>query len=282
MTTQAPGNDDRSFLPPCRFRTTLSRATLRKEFPWLGSNLVPHLARTDLLLLALVIFSSGGAVAWAQDFPPSGHISDFRDPPLTAEEGWTVLFNGRDFKGWVPVLKTSDGQVKKFLEHEVGQQSTFSVRDGKIVTTGTPSGYLRSTEVFDNYVLHLEVRLLAPGNSGVLVHIQKDDVWPRSIECQLYHAHMGRIFPLNGASLDGGEMFHSAANPVGQWNTYEIYAEEGRLATVLNGQLVGLAANADPRLGYFCLQSEGVPAEFRDIKIRRHTPRHTLRPKPSP
>ena len=53
-----------------------------------------------------------------------------------------------------------------------------------------------------------------------------------------------------------------------------VYSEEGRLATVLNGKLIGLAANADPRMGYICLQSEGVPAEFRNIKIRRHAPKH--------
>lgn len=219
--------------------------------------------------------------AIAQNMPPSGRISDFRDPNVGAEEDWTVLFNGRDLAGWVPVVKTQDG-AKKFLEHEVGDQTTFSVKDGKLLTTGEPSGYLRTESVYENYVFHVEVRLMAPGNSGVLVHIQKDDIWPRSIECQLYFAHMGRIFPLNGATLDGGEMFHAAARPVGEWNSYEVYSEEGRLATVLNGKLIGLASNANPKLGYICLQSEGVPAEFRNVKIRRHTPKHSLRPKPAP
>jgi hypothetical protein len=228
-----------------------------------------------LLFLALTI----GALS--QSMPPSGRISDFRDPNVDAEGGWTVLFNGKDFAGWVPVLKQQEG-VKKYLEHEVDQQTTFTVKEGKILTTGKPSGYLRTEGVYDNYVFHVEARLGAPGNSGVLVHIQKDDVWPRSIECQLYFAHMGRIFPLNGATLEGGEMFHAAARPVGEWNTYEVYSEEGRLATVLNGKLIGLAANADPRMGYICLQSEGVPSEFRNIKIRRHAPKHALRPKPAP
>jgi hypothetical protein len=222
-----------------------------------------------------------GAAA-AQNMPPSGRISDFRDPAVNAEEGWTVLFNGRDFAGWVPVLKMQDGTVKKYLEHEVSDQTTFSIKDGKLLTTGKPSGYLRTEGIYDNYVFHVEVRLMAAGNSGVLVHIQNDGIWPRSIECQLYFAHMGRIFPLNGATLDGGEMLHANARPVGEWNSYEVYSEEGRLATVLNGRLIGLAENADPKLGYICLQSEGVPAEFRSIKIRRHTPKHSLRPKPAP
>ena len=51
------------------------------------------------------------------------------------------------------------------------------------------------------------------------------------------------------------------------------------MATVVNGALVGLGANAEPRVGYICLQSEGVPAAFRNIKIKRFTPAHHLRPK---
>ena len=41
------------------------------------------------------------------------------------------------------------------------------------------------------------------------------------------------------------------------------------MATVLNGVIVGLASNANPKVGHICLESEGVPAEFRNIKIRR-------------
>lgn len=231
-----------------------------------------------LFLFVALLF--GGANA--QNMPPSGRISDFRDPNVDADHDWTILFNGRDLSGWVPVVKSQDGTPRKFLEHEIGDQITFAVRDGRLVTTGKPNGYLRTEGVYENYVFHVEVRLLAPGNSGVLVHIQNDDIWPRSIECQMYFAHMGRIFPLNGATLEGGEMFHSAARPVGEWNSYEVYSEEGRLATVLNGKLIGLASNADPKLGYICLQSEGVPAEFRNVKVRRHTPKHSLRPKPAP
>lgn len=209
-------------------------------------------------------------------------LSDYRDPDVRHDQGWTVLFNGKDFTGWVPVLRMADGSVRKYLEDQVGEQSTFFVREGKLVTTGTPLGYVRTVDVYDNFVFHVEVRFTEPGNSGVLIYVQRDAVWPRAVECQLYQAHMGRIFPIRGATLEGGEMIQEAANPAGEWNTYEVYSEEGRVATVLNGKLVGLAANANPRLGYICLQSEGVAAEFRNIRVRRHTPSHYLRPPPEP
>ncbi len=201
---------------------------------------------------------------------------DMRDPDQHYSEGWTSLFNGKDFGKWVVVLKGEGDRSRKFFENTIDKQSTFSIQDGLLKTTGEPNGYIRTWDVYDNYVFHVEVRFPQRGNSGVLVHIQEDAVWPRSIECQLYQMHMGRIFPIQGAYLEGGEMIHENAKPVGEWNTYEVYSEEGRLATVLNGTIIGLAAEANPRIGYIALQSEGVPAEFRNIRVRRHSPSHHL------
>jgi hypothetical protein len=203
--------------------------------------------------------------------------NDYRDPQVTYDEGWQTLFNGKDFAGWVPVVRSPDGKAIRYRESEVDQQQTFFVKDGMIQTTGTPNGYVRTASVYDNYVFHVEVRFPRNGNSGVLIHIQRDEVWPRAVECQLYQEHMGRIFPIQGATMDGGEMIHAAANPPGQWNVYEVYSEEGRVATVLNGKLVGLGSNASVRVGYIGLQSEGVPAEFRNIRIKRYTPAYHLR-----
>jgi hypothetical protein len=205
-----------------------------------------------------------------------------RDPDLRYDEGWTSLFDGKSFGKLVVILEGEGGKTQKFYENTASRQSTFSIRDGLLVTTGTPQGYIRTSDVYDNYVFHVEVRFPERGNSGVLAHIQKDEVWPRAIECQLYQSHMGRIFPIQGAYLEGGEMIHEAAKPTGEWNTYEVYSEEGRIATVLNGVLIGLGSNANPRIGYVALQSEGVPAEFRNIRIRRHAPSHHLWPKGEP
>ncbi|MDX2151582.1 MAG: DUF1080 domain-containing protein [Bryobacteraceae bacterium] len=205
---------------------------------------------------------------------------DMRDPDLRYDEAWTSLFNGKDLGRMVVVLKGEDGRARKYFEDRINEQQTFSARDGLLVTTGTPEGYIRTTDVYDNFAFHVEVRYPSRGNSGVLIHIQQDAVWPRAIECQLYQSHMGRIFPIHGAYLEGGEMIHEASKPVGEWNTFEVYSEEGRVATVLNGVLVGLAAEAEPRIGHVALQAEGVAAEFRNIRIRRHAPSHHLWPKP--
>jgi hypothetical protein len=203
-------------------------------------------------------------------------IGDYRDPQTAYDEGWQVLFNGKDFTGWVPVIRQGEKAVR-YRESDVDKQETFFIKDGLLQTTGTPNGYVRTGIVYDNYVFHVEVMFPQSGNSGVLIHVQRDDVWPKAIECQLYQGHMGRIFPIQGATMEGGEMIHAAANPAGQWNTYEVYSEEGRVATVLNGKLVGLGSHASVTTGYIALQSEGVPAAFRNIKIKRFTPSHRLR-----
>jgi hypothetical protein len=208
----------------------------------------------------------------------SQRIGDYRDPDTTYSEGWTALFNGKDFTGWAVVLRGGE-RPARYYSDRISEQSTFSVRDGMIVTTGKPNGYVRTVDVYDNYVFHVEVRFPEQGNSGVLIHVQNDAVWPKAIECQLYESHMGRIFPIQGATADGGEMIHAASKPSGEWNTYEVYSEDGRVATVLNGVLVGLASNANPKVGYIALQSEGAPAEFRNIRLKRYTPAHPMRGK---
>jgi hypothetical protein len=208
---------------------------------------------------------------------------DMRDPDVRHEDGWTTLFDGKTLGKMVVVPgDEKSGTAKKYFEDTGGQQSTFFVRDGSLVTTGTPEGYIRTSDVYDNFVFHVEVRYKARGNSGVLIHIQRDEVWPRAIECQLYQSHMGRAFPIKGAYLEGGEMIHEASKPLGEWNTFEVYSEEGRVATVLNGVVVGLGQNANPRIGHIALQSEGVEAEFRNIKVRRYAPSHHLWEKGEP
>jgi hypothetical protein len=231
--------------------------------------------RNAFRLLAAGCF---GAPAMAQ------RSGDMRDPDLRYDEGWTSLFNGKDFGKLVVVLRGEGegARARKFFDETLVNQTTFFIEGGLLKTTGMPNGYVRTSDVYDNYVFHVEVRFPQRGNSGVLVHIQRDEVWPKAIECQLYQSHMGRIFPIQGAYLEGGEMIHENSKPPGEWNTYEVYSEEGRLATVLNGTIIGIGANAWPRIGHIALQSEGVPAEFRNIKVRRHAPSHQLWPKGDP
>jgi hypothetical protein len=78
----------------------------------------------------------------------------FSSEPET-QGGWRPLFNGRDLTGWRPLNVAPD---------------TFRVRDGIIVSTGIPTGMLRTDRQYENFELELEWRHLKPGgNAGVFL-----------------------------------------------------------------------------------------------------------------
>src|SRR5438093_11712961 len=69
--------------------------------------------------------------------------------------GFVPLFNGRDLAGWVNVNCAPE---------------TWSVRDGMIHCTGHPTGALRTSRQYENFILELEWRHLeSGGNSGVFI-----------------------------------------------------------------------------------------------------------------
>ncbi len=71
------------------------------------------------------------------------------------DEGFRPLFNGRDLAGWAPVNVAPE---------------TFTARDGMIVSTGKPTGVLRTDRSYENFVLELEWRHMQPGgNAGLFV-----------------------------------------------------------------------------------------------------------------
>jgi len=175
------------------------------------------------------------------------------------KEGLISLFTGKDLTGWIPFLGDPKANPKE----------TWSVQDGVIVCTGQPAGYIRTVRQYENFIFSLEYRMLKPGNSGVLVHtVLPDKVWPKMVECQLFHTEVGRIFGAEGGEFKGGELLKRPAKPIGDWNSYTIVSKDGNLATIVNGELVAAGSDAHPRRGYICLQSEGVPIHFRNIRVK--------------
>src|SRR3954469_14095674 len=72
-----------------------------------------------------------------------------------AEDRWVPLFNGRDLTGWVPVNVAPN---------------TFTVRDGIIVSTGIPTGVMRTERMYENFVIELEWNHIKPGgNAGLFI-----------------------------------------------------------------------------------------------------------------
>lgn len=186
-------------------------------------------------------------------------------PPGTVE-----LFDGRSLDGWT-----------HHLQGDADPSKTWSVRDGVLVCTGLPMGYLRTTETFDNYVLRLRWRFNpitgVAGNSGVLLRTVGDDkVWPKSVEAQLMSGRAGDFWNIgefrmstDAERTNGRNTRHrfAAEHPVGEWNEYEIIVDGGDVTLFVNGEKVNKAWNVDEVSGWIGLQSEGAEIHFRDITL---------------
>ena len=70
------------------------------------------------------------------------------------EDGFVPMFNGKDLTGWVNVNCAP---------------STFYVKDGEVITTGKPTGYLRTEKQYENFIAEFEwmhINKTEVGNSG--------------------------------------------------------------------------------------------------------------------
>src|SRR5262249_32917236 len=123
---------------------------------------------SPMLSLRLVIACSlvGAAISLvpAQDKKP-------------AADDYKPLFNGKDLAGWVNVNCHPD---------------TFFVKDGQIITTGKPMGFLRTEKQYENFVLEMEwmhINKTEVGNSGLFVWGDPlpvtGSVYTRGIEVQV-------------------------------------------------------------------------------------------------
>ena len=106
-----------------------------------------------------------------------------------APDASVALFNGKDSSGWTYHLEKPD----------VKPSDVWSVKDGVLHCTGTPTGYLITKDsTFENYKLTLDWRWPGKGgNNGVLVHVTKPGelgVWPKCFEVQLQSGTAGELW----------------------------------------------------------------------------------------
>ena len=186
-----------------------------------------------------------------------------------------------------------------------GQPETWTWKDDLLSCTGQPIGVLRTQQTFTNFELVIEWRhLRSAGNSGVFVWVPeeslkdlKPDALPQhGIEVQMldhgyaeqYEQRTGKkgdwftthgdVFPVGKSKMrlfaptspNGSRSFprKRLSKPVGQWNHYYIRCINGEVRLWVNGEEVSGGNSSEPRTGYLCLESEGSPVEFKNIRIR--------------
>jgi hypothetical protein len=182
---------------------------------------------------------------------------------------------------------------------------TWLWKNGLLICTGQPTGVLRTRQMVTNFELIVEWRhLRSGGNSGVfawvseegLKGLKRDSLPNYGIEVQMLdHGYAesferrtgkkadwfttnGDIFgvgksilkPFPPLSPNGSRSFprKQLSKGFGEWNHYYVRAINGELRLWVNGEEVSGGNGAEPRTGYLCMESEGSPIEFRNIRLR--------------
>jgi hypothetical protein len=197
------------------------------------------------------------------------------------------LFNGRDLDGWtmdVPALDGNPNGPKPFI-----------VRNGLLVSLGTPGGHLITKKSYQNYEITAEYRFSAtPGNCGILVHSSKlrrlYGMFPQSMEVQMQSGDAGDFWcigeditvpdmearrgPKASWGVDGDKsrriknLTDGSENKVGEWNTMVIECRGSRVRVWVNGYMVNEGINCTARRGQIAVQAEGSEVEFRKLELR--------------
>lgn len=196
------------------------------------------------------------------------------------------LFNGKDLTGWHADIPDADGKPDL--------APSFIVRDGKLVSLGSPGGHLITDAEHQNYKLEIEYRFAAkPGNCGVLIHASTPRIlykmFPKSIEVQMEHKGAGDFWVIGeditvenmekrrpkregqeygGTEKDARQILNltdDSEKPVGEWNKMIVEAKGDEIKVWVNGDLVNHGTKATVTKGKIALQAEGSEVEFKNI-----------------
>lgn len=202
----------------------------------------------------------------------------------TSKTAGQSLFNGKDLSGWhVDVPEMDKNPAAK---------NPFVVRNGLLVSMGTPEGHLITDAIHQNYRLEIEYRFAGkPGNCGALVHASTPralySMFPKSIEVQMMHQNAGDFWcivedisvpemekrrgPKEKWGITEGKerrivnLTDGSEKPLGEWNSMTIECLGAEVKVWLNGDLVNHGFNATATKGQFALQAEGAEVEFRKV-----------------
>ncbi|MDP6208758.1 MAG: DUF1080 domain-containing protein, partial [Roseibacillus sp.] len=86
--------------------------------------------------------------------------------------------------------------------------------------------------------------------------------------------------PFPPVAPNGRRSFPSKETTLGidRWNHYYVRAIEGEVRIWVNGEEVSGGDRINPASGFLCLESEGAPIEFKNIRLRRLPPLVTALP----
>lgn len=184
---------------------------------------------------------------------------------------------------------------------------TWSWKDGVLYCTGKPLSVMRTAKMYTNVEISIEWNHREKGgNSGLFVWSDKDVIdkmteagkpgLPSGIEVQMldlgyeekfkkgnpnrdssWFTSHGDVFPVRQKmkpfpplSPNGSRSFPSEerVRPHNHWNHYYVRCINGEVRLWVNGKEVSGGNNCSTTTGYLCLEAEGSPIEFRNLRLR--------------
>ncbi len=196
------------------------------------------------------------------------------------------LFNGTDLTGWH--IDVPD------MDKDSTLRNPFIVRNGLLVSLGSPGGHLITDSVYQNYRLEFSYRFAGePGNCGVLVHASTPralyGMFPKSIEAQMMHENAGDFWCIvedievpdmekrrgpkeNWGITEGKErrvmnLTDGSEKPLGEWNAMKLECVGDSIKVWVNNDLVNSGYNCTATKGQIALQAEGAEVEFKNLVL---------------
>lgn len=194
--------------------------------------------------------------------------------------------------------------TKKDFERVNLDESTWTWEGNLAKCTGKPVGVTRSLKQYTNFELVAQWRhLTSGGNSGIFIWASPEgmqDLKPGTlpkvgIEIQVldhgftekyeksgkkadWFTTNGDVFPVGKSSMNpfepvspkGSRSFprKNLSRGINQWNHYYVRAINGEVRLWVNGEEVSGGNECKPATGHLCLESEGAPVEFQNLRIR--------------
>jgi len=220
---------------------------------------------------------------WMLELMILGTVVEAEDNQLTRkekQEGWQLLFNGRDWDGWM----NSDGEI-----------SQRPIEDGAINPHRCGAYMMVHKKKFENFVLSLGVKISPKCNSGIFFRtftLEKRNgrsVGFNGLEIAIDDTQTAGYVD-TGALYDLSKPTKNAMKPVGEWNHIMLECVGPKVLIAVNGEVVNkvnldeftqknlrpdgtrhkfdVAYKDHPRSGYIGLQDHGADCWYKNIKIK--------------
>ncbi len=180
--------------------------------------------------------------------------------PEEQAEGFTPLFNGKDLNDW----------------KIIGPEEGWEVQNGLMVCNGEGRGWIRPKAMYTDFVLRLDYRNSAGGNSGIFLRTSEEGRPAyQGMEIQIYDVpHDPLNNKSNGAIYDAVAPSVDPSHPAGEWNSIELSCQGTMVNVIINGrEVISCDTSKHPDLkdrlktGYIGLQNHRSPIDFRNVRI---------------